>query len=168
MFWNLRILIPPRLAHPPQAATKRRRFSIAAFPTFAGTPGLHERINSLSEAEALLRDELRHMPLHHAVHDKVVDFGDDFVLPEHPRQPQPKKEKKHRRKKAPHRPANPVSTQIPEQSTKYTWRFSLNSGASSLWIPFSKLRFSLPPRSRSATMTTSQISVQAVTPPTWT
>ncbi|XP_034246790.1 uncharacterized protein LOC117648390, partial [Thrips palmi] len=79
-----------------------------------GTPGLHERINSLSEAEAQLRDELRHLPppqhpQHHAVSDRtdrLVDFGDDYILPDHPRQPQPKKEKKHRRKKVPHhRPA---------------------------------------------------------------
>lgn len=82
-----------------------------------GTPGLHERINSLTEAEALLRDELRHMPAsQHRAHDKLVDFGDDYILPDHLRQPQPqqpqqqpKKEKKHRRKKVPHphRPANP-------------------------------------------------------------
>ncbi|KAK3912276.1 putative RNA-directed DNA polymerase from transposon BS [Frankliniella fusca] len=66
--------------------------------------GVHERINSLSEAEALLRDELKHMPGSGPRRDRIVDFGDDFILPEHPRQPsQPhKKEKKSRKNKKAH------------------------------------------------------------------
>lgn len=59
-------------------------------------PGAHERINSLSKAEARLllpqrRDE------------KVIDFGDDYILPEHPRQPQHQQEKmKHKKTKKSH------------------------------------------------------------------
>ncbi|XP_026288399.2 uncharacterized protein LOC113213519 [Frankliniella occidentalis] len=58
--------------------------------------GVHERINSLTEAEALLRDELKHIPSR----DKIVDFGDDYILPDHPRQPLPHKKQTRKSKKA--------------------------------------------------------------------
>lgn len=68
-----------------------------------GHPGVHERVNSLSEAEALLLDGLHQGALHQAHHaplvaasHQVVDFGDDYILPDKPRQPNHKKEKKKR------------------------------------------------------------------------
>ena len=100
---------------------------------------MHERISSLSEAEALLLDGLHHaglpgqprphpLALGHAPpphphqdgtsrHEKLVDFGDDYILPDKPRQPALRlAHKKEKKKKKPYHkvrrrtlPAAPLS-----------------------------------------------------------